>query len=451
MIPASIARTAARRADEPRRARRFPARAQNWGLSGGVERGGNRFVARARRLAAESLAALALAACAAAAPPADADDPTAFTAEERARILSLGPWPPPFAPDPSNRASGRPEAVALGARLFFDARLSPDGRIACVSCHQPDRGWSDGRPRARGRTDLPRNTMAVVNLQRQRWYGWGGGADSLWMASLRPLLDAREFAADAAVVARLYDRDADLACRYALSFGQAADAADPQRVLVNTAKALAAFQETLTTGRTAFDAFRDALARGDAAAAARYPAAARRGLRLFVGRGNCVACHNGPTLSNGEFADVGVPYFVAPGVVDPGRHADLQQLRASRYNRLGPYDDDAGAGATATRHARLEPRHWGEFKVPGLRNVALTAPYFHNGSAASLRDVLRHYSELDESRIHASAQPLLRALRLSAAETDDLLAFLESLTAPVAPHPMPPGDADCAAPGAQRR
>jgi cytochrome c peroxidase len=84
--------------------------------------------------------------------------------------------------------------------------------------------------------------------------------------------------------------------------------------------------------------------------------------------------------------------------------------------------------ATATRHAVLEPRHWGEFRVPSLRNVAATAPYMHNGSMATLRDVVLHYSTLDESRIHSSAQPLLRALRLSPQEVDALLAFLESLT-----------------------
>jgi cytochrome c peroxidase len=354
-----------------------------------------------------------------------------FTPQERRQILALGPWPPPQSRDPSNRVSGNADAIALGGRLFFDARLSPIGYIACVSCHQPDRGWTDAKARAHGLADLPRNTPSLANLRWHRWYGWGGGADSLWLASLRPLLDAREFDSNAAAVTRVYVREPDLACLYRRAFGRSPTGkrVDDEVVLVDTAKALAAFLETLVTGRTPFDDFRDALARGDAAAAARYPQAAQRGLRLFIGRGNCIACHNGPNFSNGEFADVGVPFFTGPGRVDPGRHDDLQALRASPYNLLGRHSDDAGRrSGQATKLAVLEPRHWGEFKVPGLRNVASTPPYMHNGSAPTLRDVVLHYSALDESRIHASARPLLRALRLADDEVDALVAFLESLT-----------------------
>lgn len=397
-----------------------------------------------------SLALLLSALLAAAQAQVSEDSAQDFTEQERRQILSLGPWPPDPPPDPSNRASGNSDAIALGARLFFDARLSPIGYIACVTCHQPDRAWTDAKPRAHGLADLPRNTPPLNNLRLRRWYGWGGGADSLWMASLRPLLDAREFDSNPATVARVYRRDPELACLYRRAFGrmQRARGGDDETVLVNSAKALAAYQETLVTGRTPFDEFRDALARGDEQGAAHYPAAARAGLRIFIGRGSCIACHNGPNFSNGEFADIGVPFFVAPGVVDPGRHGDLQALRTSPYNRLGRFSDDAGASAVATRSAVIEPRHWGEFKVPSLRNVAVTAPYMHNGALPTLRDVLRHYSELDESRIHASSQPLLRALRLAPHEVDALLAFLESLTdarGADRPRPQWPLPAECGA------
>lgn len=382
--------------------------------------------------------------------PAVAGDGSAgldFNAQERQQILSLGPWPPKLAPDPSNRVSGNADAIALGARLFFDARLSPSGRVACVTCHQHDRAWTDGRPRGHGLAEVSRNTPTLANPRLARWFGWGGGTDSLWMASLRPLLDPREFDASAAAVAAIYAHDADLACRYERAFGDAPAgiAGAQERGMVNTAKALAAFQETLTTGRTPFDEFRDALARGDSDGAARYPHLARQGLKLFIGRGNCIACHNGPNFSNGEFADVGVPFFIAPGEVDSGRYDDLQRLRASPYNLLGGYSDDAGrASAQATRHAVLEPRHWGEFRVPSLRNVAVTAPYMHSGALPTLHDVVRHYSTLDESRIHSSAQPLLRALRLTPEESDALVAFLETLTdAQGAARPRPAPEAHC--------
>jgi len=162
---------------------------------------------------------------------------------------------------------------------------------------------------------------------------------------------------------------------------------------------------------------------------AAYPDSAQRGLKLFVGRGHCFFCHSGPAFTNGEFHDVGVAYFVAPGRADGGRYAGIQALAASRFNLLGPYNDDAArTTATKTRHVELAPRHWGEFKTPGLRNVAVTAPYMHNGSLATLRDVVRHYSELNEERLHADGERILRPLKLTPSEIDDVVAFLESLT-----------------------
>src|SRR5690606_7277578 len=146
---------------------------------------------------------------------------------------------------------------------------------------------------------------------------------------------------------------------------------------------------------TPFDAFRDALAAGDRTAAAAYPEAARRGLRLFIGRGQCSVCHLGPAFTNGEFHDIGRPHFAAPGRVDPGRHGGIARLKASALTRLGPYsDDDAQASAVHTRHVAQSHRNWGEFKVPSLRNAALTAPYMHDGSLATLAAVVRYYSEI---------------------------------------------------------
>ena len=157
----------------------------------------------------------------------------------------------------------------------------------------------------------------------------------------------------------------DLANCYRRSFGKLA--IDDEAVMVNLAKALAAFQETIVTGRTPFDEFRDALARGDQAAQALYPEAAQRGLKLFVGRGNCGFCHFGPHFTNGEFADVGIPYVAAPGQVDSGSHA-------------------------------------------------------------TLADVVRHCSDLNEDRLHAAGERILKPLRLTESESADLVAFLESLS-----------------------
>ena len=358
---------------------------------------------------------------------AAAAQPLGWSADEVRAVLRHGPWPPPMARDPSNRVSGNRDAIALGEKLFFEPRLSQGGQLFCASCHVPYRAWQDGRRRARGLAEVDRNTPSVLNVRLQRWFGWDGAGDSLWAQSLRPILDAREMGASAAQVATLMREDAEYACRYRKSFGTA-PASDDADVLVAVGKALAAFQETLASGRSAFDDFRDALERGEREALERYPRAAQRGLRIFVGKGACNVCHLGPAFSNGEFHDAGVPFFIRGGV-DPGRHGGIRRLQASVYNLLGRHNDDrSGAAATGTKHVALEHRNFGEFKVPGLRNVALTAPYMHNGSLATLADVVRHYSELNVERLHADGEAILKPLRLSSQESADLVAFLESLT-----------------------
>jgi cytochrome c peroxidase len=346
-----------------------------------------------------------------------------FTKEEIAKILQHGPWPPPERRDPSNRVSGKREAIAFGEKLFFEPRLSGTGSVLCATCHAPWRQFQDARPRGFGLQEVDRNTPTILNVHLYRWYGWDGAHDSLWSQSLRPLLDPREMNASAlhvaGVVRKIFSKD------YEAAFGRAVPG-DDESVLVDVGKAMAAFQETLVSGRTPFDDFRDALARGDSSS---YGEKEKRGLKIFVGKGNCSTCHFGPHFTNGEFADTGVPFFAGKGRVDSGRHTGIQKLKASPFTLLGRYNDDPARGtATGTRHVELQHRNFGEFRVPGLRNVALTAPYMHNGSLATLRDVVRHYSDLNEERLHADGERVLRPLRLTQAEVEDLVAFLESLT-----------------------
>ena len=351
-----------------------------------------------------------------------------FSAAEIARILKHGPWPVAMERDPSNRVSGQPEAIAFGSKLFFEQRLSGNGLSSCATCHLPERHFTDGKVRGVGFVELDRNTPGLFNVRLNRWFGWDGAADSLWAQSLRPIVDRREMAASTTHVGALIRSDGELTESYRLTFG--APPASDDEVTLNVGKALAAFQETLVSGRTPFDEFRDALERGDAETAKHYPAAAQRGLKIFVGKGNCSLCHVGPNFTNGEFGDIGIPFFAAPGRVDPGRYGGIQKLLESRANLLGKYSDDAArSSAIGTRHVKLEHRNWGEFRVPSLRNVANTAPYMHNGHLATLRAVVRHYSNLDEDRLHADGEKILKPLRLTEAEEADLVAFLESLSA----------------------
>jgi len=358
-----------------------------------------------------------------------------FEPAEVRRIGQHGPWPPPPTRDPSNRMSGDPRAVAFGQTLFFDPRLSVTGTIACATCHAPERAWTDGRARGAGLAPLDRNTPTLLDVAQHRWFAWDGRSDSLWSQGLKALLDPREMGASARHVATVVRADPALRCLYERAYGPRRGV-DAERVLVDVGKALAAFLETIRSGRTSFDEFRDALLRGDRGAAAAYPLAAQRGLRTFVGPGRCNVCHLGPQFTNGEFHDVGIPFLVAPGRVDGGRHEGIKRLRADRFNLLGPYNDDAaGTAATKTRHVEPQPANFGQFKAPSLRNAARTAPYMHDGRLATLRDVVRHYSQLDMERIHTHGEQLLRPLRLAEAEIDDLVAFLETLTAAASPPP----------------
>jgi cytochrome c peroxidase len=372
-----------------------------------------------------------------------------FSPDEARRILRHGPWPMPWSPDPSNRASGKPAAIALGERLFFDARLSSTNSMSCATCHVPQNNWADGRKLGVGLEELDRNTPSLHNIRHNRWFGWDGANDNLWAQSVRPMLDAREFAVSERYVADLMRNDTELACRYRKAFGAPPSPSNDEALLVDAGKALAAFQETLVSGRTLFDDFRDALARRDPRAAALLSASAQRGLRIFVGKGACNLCHFGPNFTNGEFHEIGIPVLRKLGTVDWGRYQGIKMLQASRFNLTGTYSDDARhSTAVSTQHVALGPQTYEQFRIPSLRNAALTAPYMHNGHLATLRDVVRHYSEIDLGMLHQAhlygddgvpvtlpTDTVLRPLGLTEQEIDDVVAFLETLTTKAAGAP----------------
>ena len=337
-----------------------------------------------------------------------------FDADERERVATLGPWPPPAKVDPSNRVSGQPAAIALGERLFSTASLSGVGGLRCASCHEQWRGFVDGRTTGLGAEPGARNTLPLRNVALQRWFGWDGANDSLWAQSVRPMLDPREMKSSPARVAAVMRGDADLSAGYAKAFG-APQPSDDEALLVDVGKALAAYQETLVSARTPFDAFRDALAKADARDAAPYPAAAQRGLRVFVGKGQCIACHAGPNFSDGAFHRSSIASRRPEGEPDTGRQHGLQALLASRFNLLGRYSDDATrATAAHTRQAAADASAVvGLFRTPSLREVAATGPYMHDGSVENLCDALRPHAE--------------GGVELSRSERVDVVAFLRTL------------------------
>ncbi len=312
---------------------------------------------------------------------ADAAASTPLSAQERARVVALGPWPQAQA-QPVD-----PAAAALGERLFHSTRLGTAPGVRCATCHEPWRGYTDGRRVALGLSAGTRNTPTLLDVATRRRFGWDGAQDELWRQCLRPLADPREMPAGAAhVAARLRD-DAPLAGLYRTAFG-APPGPDDARLSDDAGRALAAYVRTLASPRTPFDDWRDGLAAGGPppAATAAFPPAAVRGLRLFTGGAGCVACHAGPALGGDGFAVSMIHSTGADGRPDPGR-----------------------AGA---------PRN--VFRVPPLRGVAATAPYMHDGSVATLCGALWPHALRPGD---APAAP-------TAADRHDLLAFLRTL-APV--------------------
>jgi cytochrome c peroxidase len=387
------------------------------------------------------------------------DAPVVFTAEERAILLELSPVPPPPS-EPSNAVHASPAAARFGQALFYDARLSAEGTISCATCHDPARDWTDGKALARGLEGLPRHTMTLWNAAHNRWFFWDGRKDTLWSQALAPLEDAREHGTSRLAVLHLVAEDVAYARAYRELFGAlpeladtgrfpregrpvpgedehphalawaAMDARDQEaisRAFANLGKAIAAFERRIVAGPAPFDRFVAGLRSGAPEELAALDARAQRGARLFVGKARCILCHDGPSFTDLEFHDNRVP--VAEAGADPGRKLGIRRLRADPFNSLGPMADDGGASGRLKLGLLTDDSHGGKlFKTPTLRNVARTAPYMHEGQIATLAEVVRFYSRLENASPEGSGERLIVPLELSAAEEADLVAFLESLS-----------------------
>ena len=279
-----------------------------------------------------------------------------------------------------------PERAELGRMLFFDPVLSENNDIACATCHHPDLGFSDGRPTSVGMTgvDLPRNALTLWNAAYVQSLFWDGRTNSLEDQALVPLTHADEMGVgDTAVMAAELAAMPEYVALFDAAFGGGAAAVTPE----NAARALAAFQRTLITNDAPFDRY----AAGDFDA---LTSQQRRGLALFrSGALRCFECHGAPAFASDTFRVVGLDSD------DPGRAAVA---------------DDGVFGA---------------FKVPTLRNIALSAPYMHDGSMATLEEVIDFYAA-GGGRAHGFEQVdvFVNPFELSAQERADLIAFLFALT-----------------------
>jgi cytochrome c peroxidase len=364
---------------------------------------------------------------------------------------------PPLPADPSNTVADDPRAVRLGHALFFDAGLSVDGTVACATCHDPQRAFTDGLALSRGVGEVPRASMTVVGTAYAPWFFWDGRKDSAWSQALGPLESPVEHGFDRVSVAR------HVALRYRQPFEElfgplpdlldagrfppaAAPVADPvlhgawqamrpedqeavTGVFVGVGKALAAYQRLLLPGVARFDAFADRLlASGPAAARGLLDDDEIAGLRLFIGRANCVDCHNGPLFTNQAFHNTGVP--ARPGLPhDAGRAAGARAVLGDEFTCLGRWSDAPPEACGELRFLRIDDHAFERaFKVPTLRGVAEAGPFMHAGQFATLAEVIEHY---DRAPAATSGHTELAPLRLGERERRQLEAFLRTLVAPV--------------------
>jgi cytochrome c peroxidase len=366
--------------------------------------------------------------------------------------LRLARTPPP---SPSNHVADDPRAAALGRRIFFDRGFSETGATACNTCHDPERHYTDGR--ARSVAPAGRNAPTVVGAAYGSWFTWDGRRDSLWAQALVPFEATGEIGGSRTGVVRRIAGDARYRADYEAIFGpfppdllgdalpahagplgdDAARAAwqrIPQaqrnridRAFSNTGKAIEAFERTLLPTDSRFDRYVDALRaeRADRAAAL-LDEREVAGLRLFIdpARTQCLQCHNGPQFTNGGFHNLGTGTFEG-GVLDLGRALGIRAVLLDVFNCAGPYSDARPEQCSELRflshdaHVPLE----GAFKTPTLRDVAQTAPYFHDGRFATLRAVLDYYNAPPTNATHE-----LRALGLRESELEDLEQFLRALS-----------------------
>lgn len=379
-----------------------------------------------------------------------------WTVEERQVLASLALSNLPEVPaDPSNRYADNQEAAELGEKLFFDTRLSQNGKVACATCHQPALNFTDGLPRSRGIAQTARKSMSIVGAAYSPWLFWDGRKDSLWAQALGPLEDKNEHGIDRTRVAHLVARHyrgaytrifgplpeasklprragpiADEDAWAAWSQMKGADKKAVTRVFVNIGKAIAAYERGVMPTASRLDRYLVALERNDKKAmGAALSATEVAGLRIFIGKANCEGCHSGPLLTNHDFHNTGVPSVTSP--LDSGRKAGARAVAQDEFNCLSRYSDAKPGTCAELRYLKASGSELERaFKVPSLRNVARAAPYMHAGQFETLQQVLEHYNR---APIAPAGHSELEPLGLSEAELGQLEAFLQSLNSDRAP------------------
>lgn len=302
---------------------------------------------------------------------------------------SLQSWLlPDQAPYPEGNKPTK-ERIELGKMLFFDPRLSGDKNMSCATCHNPSLGWSDGLPTAKGVKSkvLPRATPTIVNTAFNPLQMWDGREKTLESQALGPIKSKDEMNMDLTTLI-VFLKSSKI---YSMAFKKAYP--DEPINDATIAKALASFERTVISNKSSFDRW----IAGETNAMSQQQI---KGFKLFVDpqKGNCEVCHSAPNFTDNGFHNLGLVSF---GEETPD---------------LGRYEQKP-IGLMK-----------GAFKTPTLRDVELTAPYFHDGSSATLHDVVKYY--VKGGQVTTNLSPNFKPANLTDQEIDALIAFMKALTSP---------------------
>ena len=308
-----------------------------------------------------------------------------------------------------------PEKIALGKKLFHDARFSADGKISCASCHQADRGFMDGRKVAQGLNgkEGTRNTPALLNVAYLTSLFWDGRRATLEEQAPDPFVNPIEHGIEN------YDAMIKVICndrKYTSAFTSAFNIKPNEISLTHVVNALASFERSLVSGDSRFDRY---VYGGDKFA---LSASEINGLDLFRGRARCATCHvigtQSALFTDNDFHSLGVGFeLISPKLATLTKR--IVNLPAQEVSNL--IAQDADVAALGRFSSTRKPNDIGRFRTPSLRNAAKTAPYMHDGSVGTLEEAVElevYYRSLEANR------PLL----LTPQERADIVAFLKSLT-----------------------
>lgn len=307
-----------------------------------------------------------------------------------------------------------PEKIELGRTLYFDPRLSGDSSISCAKCHDPAKGFSNGVQMSDSYpgTKHWRHVPTVLNAAYLKTQFWDGRAGTLEDQAVGPIEAPIEMNQN---FTHLVEKLSAIPY-YRTMFKKVFNS---DVTMPNLAKAIAAFERTIVSKPGPVDKYLS----GDKSA---LTATQIRGMELFTGKANCIACHNGQALSDGEFHTTGVPE-IDTLKTDSDRIA-TRHFFATGQKFPNPRNVNSDYGRELITKSAADK---GKFKTPSLRELTHTAPYMHNGAFETLDDVIAFYEKGGGD--HPNKDPLLKPFKLTDQERDDLISFLEALSSPELP------------------